>query len=279
MTQNTYLSGKRLIAFAKKDVYENYRTAAVVCAAIIGVLLIIYGISVYAAARESGLRGALPGNGEIHYVLFSLVLFVGGFIFTSRAFHEAHNRARNHDWLMLPASTLEKLFARLLSTSIVYALGITVLYFLFSALAAGLSALILRAHFGLFMPWSKTVGLMLLNYLVVQSVFLLGASFFRKTHFIKTILSLTVLGILFAVFAALIFRLVYSDFFVGFEPTEEFIALFEGIEDFSVWERGLSRAGRAFSIVMKILYWAFLAPICWTIAYFRLRETEVKDGV
>jgi len=28
-------------------------------------------------------------------------------------------------------------------------------------------------------------------------------------------------------------------------------------------------------LTLKILFWGALAPVCWTIAYFRLRETEV----
>ena len=92
---------------------------------------------------------------------------------------------------------------------------------------------------------------------------------------IDIVLLLLGLALLFGI----VFRLVYFEYFVGFEPTEEFIELFEGIEDFPDVEQILGRVGRAILTTLKVLYWAFLAPVCWVIAYHRLRETEVKHGV
>ena len=273
MNIRTDLSGRRLAAFVRKDLFEGYRSILVIAAAVFGVLLVIYGISMAGGPK------IVDGDRTIHSVLFGILLFIGGYVASSRAFREAHDRTRNHDWLMLPSSTLEKLTARLVLTSVGYAAGVVIFYSVFSVVAAGLSSLIFGGHRGLFAPWTREVGLMLANYLVMQSVFLVGAAFFRKNHFVKTVLSLTVIGFVALILLAVTVRLVFADYFTGMEPSRDLAAFFEGFEDNAGWELNLGRTGRSIATTLKVLYWSALAPICWVIAYFRLRETEVKDGV
>lgn len=276
------VSAKRLACIMKKDALETRRQALITIGAVFAAFLAIYLVSGFVVSRGLGAdtwQNLSPGRDPVlHWVLFSLLLFPGGFIVTSRAFYDVHNRVRNHDWFMLPASPVEKFAEKLLLTSFGYGVFVLLGYALFSVIAAGLSALFFKYSFELFNPLDRAVLLSLLNYVVAQSVFLLGAAYFRKNHFLKTVLAIAGLGLLFALCAAVIFRLVYGKFFNGLVPTDELGALFEGLDAIQLGPR-LERAGKVWMTISKAAYWGLLAPVLWVIAYLRIREAEVKDGV
>lgn len=276
---------KRIAALFKKDILESYRAAYIVSAAAFAILLIVYLIAAF-VGRSSGLDAGLSimrmrGDYPLHESLYPVLLFFGGLIVTSLAFGEAHNKNKNHGWLMLPASNLEKLTARLLMTSLGYAAGSLAFYFFFSLIAAGVSSLFIGVNFPVFNPFNREILLNVAHYLVTHSIYLLGAIYFRKYHFLKTTLSFIGFGIAFAMLLAIFVRLVFWEYFTGFLPSEKLITLIDSVDNWDlVAERlNVEKAGRVFEIAGNVLYWAILAPVCWTIAYLRLRETEVKDGV
>ncbi|MBT3272350.1 MAG: hypothetical protein HN368_04280 [Spirochaetales bacterium] len=272
---------KRFGLLVKKDTLESYRQGLIIGAAVFGVFLIIYLISMFTLARGGEVTvgfSPVAMRNDFHFGLFTPLLFIGGFIFTSRAFYESHSRVRSHDWFMLPASTLEKFTERLALSSVGYALGAALLYTLFSIISAGISQAIFKASFPIFNPLTRTAILLMLNYIVVQSIFLLGAAYFRKNHFVKTVAFLIASAIILGILAAVAVRFVYWDYFKGLVPTGELEALFEGNSTWRVTER-LENLGRAIELTAKIFYWVVFAPLLWIVAHTRLREVEVKDGV
>ena len=281
MTASTYLSPRRIGRLFRKDIVELHRQSLVMVGAVFGVYLAIYLLSVFTFTRGGNVTiqlGAGTGRQNLHQVLFALLLFFGGFIVTSRAFYEAHSRFRNHDWLMLPASTLEKFAERWFLTSIGYAVAAVLSYSLFSVVSAGIARALLKSSYAVFNPLSRTTVELCLNYVVAQSFFLLGAAYFRKNHFIKTVLALLGVSIALTFFTAVVFRIVYWDFFKGVAPNVAFAELGEEIER-SVRSRNLERTATGLETAANWIKWALLLPTVWTIAFFRLKETEVKDGV
>ena len=86
------------------------------------------------------------------------------------------------------------------------------------------------------------------------------------------------IGICAALFSAVVFRLVYGKYFNGVIPTDEFGALFEALD--KNWPGpGLERTGRILMTISKVAYWGIVGPVFWLIAFLRIREVEVKDGV
>ena len=275
------LSFRRLVLLAKKDVVETYRQGTVIFGAVFAVFLIIYLIAMYVLTRNGGIQFELSlgeNTPDAHLGMFAPLIFLGGFIVTSRGFYEAHSRIRNHSWFMLPASPLEKFTERLVLTSVGYVLLATIGYTLFSMIAAGVSEILFRTSYPIFNPLRREPLMLMLNYLVLQSVFLFGAVYFRKNHFVKTVLVLIGFGIVLGILAAVTFRIVYWDYFKGGVPTADLGALFEGLDRWRPTLR-LERIGERLETTFEVIYWALFAPVLWLMGFFRLRETEVKDGV
>jgi ABC-type proline/glycine betaine transport system permease subunit len=103
-------------------------------------------------------------------------------------------------------------------------------------------------------------------YLVTQSVFFLGAVIFRRFAFGKTIASLALLGIAFAVIAGVVLRIVFYDQFKGMTWTvsEDEFSLPGNVELFF----------RNYAHLLENLFWYALAPLLWVVVYFKLKETE-----
>ena len=275
------LSGRRIGLLLRKDVTELFRVGLVPAGAVAGVILIAYVVSAVITFLGLGNSSSFNSSALIHShsVVFSLLLFFGGIIVTSKAFQESHNNTKNHEWFMLPASTLEKFIVRLVLTTLGWTAVAVVGYFLATALSAVVSIVLTKEHFGVFSPFNRSVLLTILNYWVVQSIFLLGAAFFKKHHLVRTVLSLIVTGIAFAFFSGLVVRIVFAPYFDGVRPTPEMMHLFENFGDQISWESDFEGTARTLRIVFEVLYWALFAPACWVISYFRLKETEVSHGV
>jgi hypothetical protein len=116
--------------------------------------------------------------------------------------------------------------------------------------------------------------MLIAHYFVAQSIYFLGAAYFRKYNFIKTINVIFLILISVSILGALFFRIIYFDIF----------DIFCGIKDTSLmiqWDR-LSinpKNINTFKYIAITLYWLIPAPLFWTIAYFRIKEAEVKNAI
>ncbi len=121
-----------------------------------------------------------------HFADYFFVLYVGGFILSSMAFSEYHDPKRAHSALTLPCSALEKVLSKWMLTSIGYALGLVILYFLLSIVL----------HFGKslerFDILQPALWMGIGKYILLQSVVFLGAISFKKYALIKTALTVSI---------------------------------------------------------------------------------------
>lgn len=276
---NRYLSFRRMGHLLVKDLSEGYRGILVVVGALTGIFLLNYLLnglsgSQNSLVRPNGVVGFASSNSVLHMTYFALTLFIGGFIITSRAFLELHTTNRSHDWLMLPASPIEKYFSRLVLTSAGVAVGMVVYFALFSLFGSALMLLLFHRAYVLFNPLDGAVWLLVLNYVVLQSIFFAGAVYFKKLHFIKTVLVLAGFGLLLVlVTGGLAVRLFWGELLV----LNAHGAIGQG--ELASVEPQLLSAGRTVAVILRIAYWGLLAPVFWIVAYFRLREAEVRNGV
>ena len=200
-----------------------------------------------------------------HIDFYTNLLYFPGFIFTSRVFIPFHRKEWNIPTLMLPASHFEKGLVQLLLSSVGWILYLFLVYSLFSLLATGLNLLLWNFSTPLFLLF-KSGGKIILHYLVIQSLFFLGAAVFKKAAALKTLLAL--LGVAFLL--ALIGFLMVKILFPG-----EMGRLFR--EEGLSWRYGSPSDGLL--TLVRILYYGVLPLFCWTTAFLRLREIEIKDGV
>jgi hypothetical protein len=196
------------------------------------------------------------------------MLLVWGAVAASQAFTELHDKMRNDAFLLLPASALEKVASRLL----LMVFGLAAYIIVFTNVVAwvdGLLALVLFGRNDQFYPlFDGSLGLLGLC-LVQQSMYFLGAAWFRKNHFIKTALATTVIPIGLSVFAAFVVRIVFP---------HPFAAGFMDI-DYGAF---LSAYGPSLRFLLDVggVFWFVVLPVlCWVVAWMRVKETQVSYGV
>jgi hypothetical protein len=204
---------------------------------------------------------------------YDAVLFLIGVATTERVFKGIHDEVKGPAWLTVPASTLEKFSARAIFLTVILSAVIMVFYFLISLLFKGGYHWFGISGFPVFNPFQKTAIKGIHGYFILQSIFMLGAIYFRKSPSVKTLLSLVIYSLILytAVWGTgkILFEVLTTDYHFTLlsDPFKAMQGLF------------LENNGEIFWSVarwsMKIGYWYLLAPICWVTGYLRLKEKEV----
>jgi len=249
---------ERLTNLLRTDFINRYRSVGIASAALTGLVFII---AMFNAPETSGSTG-------IYSILLFCMLLIWGPIAASHSFRELHDKEMNQAYLLLPASALEKMISRLLLVIVVFPLYAVVFVMALSWLMIGVQSLLGTNSWGAFVPSEFLQPISIGTFVVNQSLFFLGAAWFRKMHLIKTVLSLTGLGIGMSIFAGVVLRTVFPDVMSGdfdFDPA----VLFENHE-------GLTNV---LLFVLRLLYYAVLPTFCWSVAWLRIRETQVSHGV
>ncbi len=207
--------------------------------------------------------------------LFPNFLFLGGLIITSLAFAEdMFSKNGQQEWLMLPATSLEKFLSKGLLTLVAYPLALIALFFLSSLIIEPLQLLFFGNPVTLFNPFTKAMASQLALYWVWHSIFLLGSTYFHKGHFFKTILSLGVIGIVLGslglLFVKIIFSLKYGSSLRAFDVVFSFDSL--------LFQPASGVVG-AFRVLSRLLSFVVLPLFCWVTAFFRVEEVQATDAV
>jgi len=263
--RNEYFRLDRFFLLLKRDFLTHYRTILIAFAAIAGFVIFSSAIS---ALKHNG--------GDFHLKLYFMLLYVGGFIVTSRAFREIYDSQKSYTYITLPGSLPEKFIERLISTSIGYALGTFLIYSVVAAISESLNRLLLGYTHTLLSPLSRAFLIMVAAFFVIQGLFLAGSVFFKKNSFIKTILMLTLFAIALLMLAIFASRFIFPEFFEGLHPGKhEFNTMHDLAEWLGMTEARLLLFGRTIWLVIRILFWVVLAPLCWVVSYLKFRKIEV----
>ena len=254
---NEHLSARRFGLLLRNDVVGGYRTFGI-HAATVAVLI----------ASASLLNMFFNGESMPPVIWFSLLLCIWGPIVASRAFNDLHNKTRNESFLLLPASALEKTLARLLLVTVGFLVFLLIYATALSFSTEMLSLFIFGERNELFRPFDPRAWEVIRHFVGLQSVFFLGAAFFRKNHFWKTVLSIVALSTACVGFVALLGFLLFGRAGLTFDEGEMY-----GIYLGHVTLFGLGVAAA------KLAYYLVLPAFCWFVAWLRVRETQVSYGV
>ena len=249
---------ERLTNLLRTDFINRYRSVGIASAALAGLVLIFVMLK---APDTSGATG-------IYSTLLFCMLVIWGPIAASHSFRELHDKELNQAYLLLPASALEKMISRLLLVVVVFPLYAVVFVMALSWLMIGVQSLVGTNGWGAFVPSEFLRPIAIGTFVVNQSLFFLGAAWFRKTHFVKTVLALTGLAIGMSMFAGLVFRLVFPDAIGGnfdIDPAA-FFRSHEGLVGVLLF-------------TFRLCYYAVLPAFCWSVAWLRIRETQVSHGI
>ncbi|NOY08341.1 MAG: hypothetical protein GXP33_05830 [Spirochaetes bacterium] len=267
MKLNNTLKTERILMLLKHDTFLSSKS------------ILISFITLSAVTIVLPILAVITGDSEFsHLVNFSLILFIFGYVITAKSFTDMHSKERAYEWFMLPASMLEKFTAKLLISSIGWAFLFLIVYTLSALAGEGINSLIFNYRHTFFNPFDADTWFVILQYLITQSVFLFGAAYFKKNHFIKTILSLLTFVISIAIIAGLLGRIFFFQYFNEIiKPDGRFNSAFNFSWD--AFALHITNLMRILAVSGKIVYYALFAPFFWLLTYFRITEKEVKNGV
>jgi hypothetical protein len=254
---NTF-SGNRFYLLMRHAL-RLHQTRLLVVAATVGLLVLLL-LSLSALGHTSD---------RLHQRLFPLMLFATGFILTGQAFRELRDPQSAMAWMLLPAGTFEKWVSRLFLTGLGYAVAFTIAWCLITALAEIINRSLFSFAIPWFSPFQPRVILSIGLYTVLQSLFFVGAVYFRRLAFIKTILFLMLLGLALFVFGLVGFKAVLGGDFVALAAKG---AIHPGRDWALLWNDDVRTT---LLWIWRIAFWGLLAPCCWVISYLRLKEFEV----
>ncbi|MBU0712946.1 hypothetical protein KJ762_07240 [bacterium] len=258
MKPNRIFNFNRFLLLLRNDLFRNYRTL-LIGAGTVAAIYFVATLTPMIFSRENI-------GYDFNTGFFPTVLYICGFLLSAAAFGEIHHTQKNTAFFMLPATTFEKFTSRLLLTTIGYLVISVVFYFILNMLSLLLSALFINSGFPVFNPFSEDMLMAIAIYLITQSIFLFGSIFFKNHAFMKTGLSLFGLSVVIGIFASIVFRIVYHDFFDHMRFMDNYMA-----SDFIY----LENFGETLLSIVKHIFWFVLAPYFWIVAYFRLSEKEV----
>jgi len=246
------LSWQRLVWLLRNDILRSHRSA-----------LLISGTAALVALVVS-LAGAYDGDvgqGPLFYrAFFIAALFAWGTIATSVCFSDMHGRGTNTAFLMLPASALEKTVSRLLIHTVGLIAYLLVLTMVLSWLLEGINTLWIGERRALFMPLDDVAWLLVPHFIVAQALFFLGAAWFRKVQFVKTVGAAIAIQIGLSAIAAGLVWLVGPMSCLNSDCEQ--LVLFDWVAD-----------------AAPVAYFYLLPPFCWFVAWLRVTETQVSHGV
>ena len=247
------LSLHRLWLLIRNDALAGYRTAALF-AGVTTALIFLLSLAEFA--------GSLP-NPRFHRDTYGFALFIWGIWATSRAFRPLHDKSRTEAYLLLPASALEKVLARLLLVTVGLALALLIYSTILSLIIEGLNFVFFGARRPIFNPFDPDIWGVIAAYIVVQSPYFLGSAWFRRAPFLKTSLALILLLLAFAVIALIAVRIALGG--NGWEA-------WDAVDGFVDWH--FAHGG-----TLENIFLVLLPPVLWCTAWLRLKEAQADDEI
>jgi hypothetical protein len=249
---NDQLSLQRLAFVLRNDFLRTYRSALLISGTAALVALVVSLLAAY--------DGDVGQGPTFYRVFFIAALFGWGTIATSLCFSDLHGRATNTAFLLLPASALEKTVSRLLIHTIGLIAYLLVLTTLLSWLLEGINTLWIGERRGFFSPLDEVAWMLLPHFVVAQALFFLGAAWFRKVQFVKTVGAVIAIQILLSIVAVALFWMIGPVQCLNANCYE--FPLLDWMDD-----------------AASIAYFFVLPPFCWFVAWLRVTEAQVSHGV
>ncbi|MCL6265574.1 hypothetical protein [Flagellimonas myxillae] len=198
---------------------------------------------------------------EEFYGIFALVYLPLGLLFTFSLFREFGNPKTNALYLALPVSSLERLVAKWLVSTLVYTIVFSVVALLIAILALIFGIVLFGADFNVPTLFSTSYINIVAIYLFVQPVFMVGAMSFSKNKIGKTLLSLGIALLCFLLLNFLLYAMFNHSLGVFAEDGLGSVAF--------------GKASTQFSIFGQWFYGLIFGPLMLVVAYFKMVEKEV----
>ena len=254
----------RFIKVLQKDLLEEKRSWMIYG---ITIVAIIAGIELLDAVLVK--HGVFSNTEPVYVQFFYWFLFLGGAISTSTTFEDMFNRTKQHNFLMLPASGFEKFFSRALISAVLYPVALLALMSLLSLILEPLFFLLFDSPIVLFNPFASHIIRYMPLYFVVSSLFFFGSTYFKKTHFIKTVFSSWLVIFSLGFLAILFARILIA------APLAQMDAFYIRV---SYIESNFTLP-KAYEIIGKIVFYVIVPLFLFYVSYLRIEEVQSTDAI
>jgi len=255
---NNTFDFNRFSLLLKKELWSGNKKSIIVAVAIFGFLILFALFNIYTFGGYEGMN----------WMMFPIVVFWGGLVFTSVIFYEFNDQTGTHHYLSLPASTFEKFLSKWLITAVLFPIVASLLFWVYTKIGDAI-------YFNYdsesdYIPWKLTDWwsiFFLKIYIVYQSTFLIGAIVFQKYTFFKTSVIHWIIGIASAIIGAILFRIIFADMFDGLYPPTEYL-------DMQTSDEVIHFMENKFLSILEFALWFLVPPIMWAVGFFKLKEKE-----
>ncbi|WP_340106147.1 hypothetical protein [Rhodohalobacter sp. 8-1] len=211
-----------------------------------------------------GSQQTLQENSTIVLAFGTVIYQIGGYVLTASIFSELQSPGSAAQFLTLPAKTGEKLFSGWVISYVLYTLvaflGLSLLILVMSLTGN----LLFDGEFQNLYDLTKIyLNNVVLVYLVFNSIFLLGAAYFKGKNFLKTAFSI----FLFFVFMGIL-MIILSNIISNFAGPVMFswsVYPFASFESSGIFKK----------LFLQLLYVLPLTLLFLTFSYFRLKNRQV----
>jgi hypothetical protein len=182
------------------------------------------------------------------------IIFICGFIFTSMFFSEFRNTPKAMFYLSLPVSNFERLLVAWLLTSPILVIVSSLILYITNVLGV----FIATGNYLNIQPFFTTEYFhSILNYMLIQPIFLFGSVVFKKNNFLKTVLS---------IIGTFVFLILYSMINARF-----ILGSLGGAHNIHINFNQYSLIGNS----LFLYSWILLLPFFLIVSYFKLKEKEI----
>ncbi|HEY6899373.1 MAG TPA: hypothetical protein VI233_01975 [Puia sp.] len=226
---------------------------------------------------------------SMQFVTYFVGLYLSGFLYAGTLFSELGSKRDGTNFLLLPASQLEKLLCVLLFGVVIFFAGYTLIYYLVDIPMVQLSNRMLEKYprafpnstvlippssvYNIFTGESgpipeREIHLFLMGFFSIQAVFILGPVYFTRYAFIKSILAVLTCLLLVVIVEAKLINLFlpagWSNLHFSWVQYDD-----EGHPSRFIYLPGWQT--KLFTFLIQ-----FGVPVLiWTITYFKLREKQI----
>ncbi len=252
---------KRIALLMQKNIYENTKGFLKGLSILFGAFMVIILFTMY--DNFSALK-------TMNF-FYNAGFIVTGILVAGMAFSNLRSKEKTMSYLSLPASTIEKLLAELLISTVVFFAVYVSAFYIFNFLMI-LFGQVVNVEVELVNIFREEVLMKYWYFIIFQSIAFAGAATFRKRPLLSTGFSLFVAGNAIILYL-LIFAMILKN--TG-QPTSIAVDSL-GIHDIDTNSDVSDLFPYSMFIVntAKNLFYYATAPVFWTVAYFKLKEKEV----
>ncbi|RPI71606.1 MAG: hypothetical protein EHM45_23315 [Desulfobacteraceae bacterium] len=221
-----------------------------------------------------------PLQPRFSHHIFLGALYLGGGAVSWKLFSDLHNEAKNPAWMTFPASMLEKYASRIVLSALIFPVCLMIFFAVDSFLLEGVNRLLSGPNHMLFNPVGKLSMLLTAEFLVYQSMFMLGLVYFKKYAPAKAVIAVVAYLFLTGMVSLFVMNIVFGKYSDGLVFTIDLPRAFFIESHLDAGLKAFIKSDEAaplskMVVRVYICIFNFFMPLCWITGYFRIKETEV----